>query len=266
MVLANRTPGSVDPDLHAVPTVHVDAREGRDLERWLGRHPRGRVTLRSLGVDRADPVLAAWSRTGDLGSGLVKPDLLAVGTGVLAAGRPDAGESRWQLVSGTSVAAAQVSGAAAVVRGERTWTAPTVRSALAGTAVSVGGRTDGAGLVRPQVALSAGLAVEVAPADYRAWLDGRRAELGTAALVLDRDRRTVTRMVVNLSRRTQTFAARVVGLGSVQAAPAILRLAPGASATVTIRVVGRTAARDQGAVEWRGATGAVSRWPVVVTR
>lgn len=265
MVLANRRPGSLDPDLHAVPTVHVDQRSGRDLRRWLGSHQAGRVTLRPEGVERVPPRVPGWSRTGDLASGVVAPDVLGVGTGVLAADLP--GGSRWQLVSGTSVAAAQVSGAAAVLRGRHDWSAVAVRSALAGTARAVGGRTDGAGLVRPTLAASAPLAVEVAAADYRGWLDGRRAELGTGPLVLGPDRRTTTRTVTNLTRRTRSFTARVLGLSGLRLSHSSVTLPPGGSATVTIRLDGPPGSRDTGVIEWRAAAGdPVVRWHTVLAR
>lgn len=266
MVLANQRAGSLDPDLHAVPTVHVDERTGRELRRWSARNPAGRVTLRPQGLQRVQPRMAAWSRTGDPGSGLVAPDLLGVGAGVLAADLGTTG-SRWQLVSGTSVAAAQVSGAAAVLRGRHDWSAVTVRSALAGTALPVGGRTHGAGLVRPAAAASAPLAVSVTDDDYRDWLDGRRAELGPGPLVVGPDRRTTTRTVTNPTRRTRVVTARVLGLPGLRLSRVTLTLAPGDTATVTLRLDGPLRTGDTGVVEWRAAPGgAVVRWPVLVAR
>jgi minor extracellular serine protease Vpr len=268
MVLANRVAGMLHPDLHAVPTVHVDAAAGRSLLRWLGRRPAGRVTLRSQGVYEVAPRVAGWSRTGDLGSGVVAPDVLAVGSGALAADRPGGNGSRWQLVSGTSVSAAQVSGAAALLRAGHRWSAVAVRSALTGTALPVAGRrTGGAGLVRPGQAFAAPLGVLVADTDYRAWLDGRRTELGTGPLVLGPDRRTATRTVTNLSRRTQTFAARVVGLDRLQVGSQSLTLVPGESGTVTLRIDGQLSSGLAGVVEWRSSHGGpVVRWSVVVAR
>jgi hypothetical protein len=265
MVLANQVTGSLDPDLHAVPTVHVDAAQGDSLRRWLTRHPNGRVTLVPGGLQQTPPRVAGWSRTGDLGLGVVTPDVLAGGAGVLAAGRPDSSDSRWQLVSGTSVAAAQVSGLAAVIRADRSWSAPLVRSALTGTATPVAGSRTGAGLAR-RSSRSASLGVTVSTGDYRAWLEGRRTELGTAALLLDRDRRTVTRTVTNLSGTTRTFTARVSGIPGLQVTPRVLRLTPGESADVTLRVTGRLRDVSRGVVTWRDARGVAARWPVVVSR
>ena len=266
MVLANRLPGSLDPDLHSVPTVHVDPRAGRDLRRWLTRHPGGRVTLHSRGLEQVPVRAAGWSRTGDVRSGLLSPDVLAVGTGVLAADQPASTGARWQLASGTSVAAARVSGAAAVLRAQHAWPATVVRSALATTALPVRG-TGGAGLVRPAAAARAPLAVVAAAADYRGWLDGRRAELGAGPLVLGPDRRTATRTVTNPTRRTRTFGARVLGLGGLRVSVPSLTLAPGESVDVTLSLVGPLKAGDTGAVEWRDARGGpVVRWSVVLAR
>jgi len=259
MVLANEVTGSLDADLHVVPTVHVDADEGATLRRWLAHHPHGRVTLTPRGVQHGPARVAGWSRTGDARLGVAAPDVLAEGSGVLAATSADSGP-RWQLVSGTSVAAAQVSGLAASLISRRGWSANTVRSALAGTAIPVPGSRSGAGLVRRDPS-TATLGVRVTPGDYRGWLDGRRVELGTATLLLDRDRRTVTRTVTNLSGRTRTFTARVTGLPGLTLAPVSLRLAPGQSADVTIRMVGARSGR--GLILWRDGSSVAARWPVL---
>ena len=266
MVLVNEVTGSLDPDLHSVPTVHVDAREGGELSRWLARHPRGRVTLTPRGTQSTPARVAGWSRVGDPQLGVVTPDLLGTGAGVLAAGRADASsDARWQLVSGTSVAAAEVSGLAAVIRSRRPWSATLVRSALAGTADPVPGSRNGAGLART-AAGAATYGVAVTAGDYRAWLDGRRVELGTAALVLDRDRRTVTRTVTNLTRTTRTFTAQVSGLPGLRVSTGTVRLGPGDSAEVTVRLVGRLRDGTRGEVLWRDDSGTAARWPVVVSR
>jgi minor extracellular serine protease Vpr len=252
MVLANVVSGSVDPDLHAVPTVHVDAEQGETLRRWLVRKPRARVTLTPRGIRPTAPQVAGWSRAGDPRLGVATP-------GVLAAGRPDSPDARWQLLSGTSVAAAQVSGLAAALRAQRPWSADLVRSALAGAAAPVAGSRSGAGQVSATTGPAA-LGIEVPPVDYRAWLGGRRTELGTAALLLDRDRRTVTRSV------TRTFRARTTGLAGLRVGSPVITLGPGESAEVTVRLVGPLRDGGRGALVWRDATGQAARWPVVVSR
>ena len=56
--------------------------------------------------------------------------------------------------------------------------------------------------------------------------------------------------------------------GDVQVTPAALRLAPGESATYTVRLPGSDSVSrlDDGYVVWRGATGTVTRVPVLVSR
>ncbi len=273
MVLVNVAAGPVDSDLHAVPTVHLGAADGRRLRDWLSAHPRGRVALRPDGLDRGAPRSVGWSSPGDPASAVLKPDLVAPATGLLAA-LPHA--PGWGFTSGTSAAAAFTSGAAALVRSaHRDWSAAEVRSALATTASRVRGPEDlfgtGAGRVRPERALDPGLVYRVRPRDYRDWLEGAGGrELNTPSILMPAGRARATRTVTNVGRRALYFSSRVSGFDrtTVRVTPAAVRLAPGESAEFTVTVVGGRAAgtSDQGFVTWRGARGTVTRIPVVLAR
>ena len=67
-----------------------------------------------------------------------------------------------------------------------------------------------------------------------------------------------------------SFSARTLGFErhDVRVTPAALRLAPGRSASFTIRVARTPGAvtLDDGAVLWRGANGSRTRIPVLITR
>ncbi len=263
MVLLNLTGGSVDADVHAVPTVHLDRAAARQLRSWLVDHPGARLRLAPAGLSRGGRV-APWSPSGDPASGVVKPDVLAPATGLLAAV-----PGGWDTATGTSAATAWTSGVAARLLSRTGATPAAVQSALVTTASPLPGSAlrTGAGLVQPRRAERPGLVRLVTPTRYRRWLeDGGRLDatsvvlLGTATVA----RHTVT----NVGRRRTYFSSEATGFrGRVLVTPAAVRLGPGESATFTIRVLRRRGARvDDGVITWRGARGTVTRIPVVLAR
>lgn len=274
MVLVNVAPGSVDADLHSVPTVHVAEAAGRELERWLAQHPAGRVTLTPLGVEHQPARVAGWSSGGDPAGAVLKPDVVAPSVGILGAIPPGVRGARWDFVSGTSSGTAFTSGAAAVLLAQHGWSASSVRSALATTASAVSGTPalrSGAGRVRPDRATTPGLVYAVPVEDYRAWLDGTLAtDLNTPSLLLSQGESTAQRTVTNVGRRTLYFSSRAGGFTrhSVSVTPAAIRLDPGESATWTVTIAGPTRASrpDDGFITWRGADGSRTRIPVVLAR
>ena len=78
----------VAADFHSVPTVHLDRADGAALRRWLADHPHGRAALRPIGVERSPARLTSWSASGDPAAGVLKPDVVAPGVGVLGAVPP----------------------------------------------------------------------------------------------------------------------------------------------------------------------------------
>ena len=275
MVLVNVRRGSVDADFHSVPTVHLDRADGLVLRHWLRRHPTGRVTLRPLGVEKREPRVSAWSSGGDPTTGIVKPDLVAPGAGVLGAVPPAVHGTRWDFVSGTSAAAAYTSGAAALLLHQHHWSADVVRSALATTADPVAARNllrEGSGRVRPARAVWPGVAYEVRAGDYRAWLEGRLSSraLNTPSLVLSGDATRASRRITNVGSRAMYFSSSATGFGrhAVTVTPAAVRLAPGESVRFTVHVGGHSGVEplDDGWVTWRGANGTSARIPVLITR
>ncbi|HEX6238006.1 MAG TPA: S8 family peptidase, partial [Acidimicrobiales bacterium] len=197
MVLANVEPGSLDADFHSVPTVHVAKRDAVVLFRYLQRAgSRARAALR-LGdrtgkAPRPVPQVAGFSSRGPAlanDSDLLKPDVAAPGAGILAAVAPPSNEGRrFDLYSGTSMAAPHVAGLAAFLLGERPrWSPMKVKSAMMTTAGSVRTRTgeaerngfaQGAGQVRPRRFVGPGLFVVSTPLEWRRYTQGQGLDWG----------------------------------------------------------------------------------------
>lgn len=275
MVLVNVRRGSVDADFHSVPTVHLDHADALVLRHWLRGHPSATASLRPLGLERRSPRVSAWSSGGDPSNGLVKPDVVAAGTGVLGAVPPTLHGARWDFVSGTSAAAAYTSGAAALLLQRHRWSPDVVRSALATTADRVVARNllrEGAGRVRPARAVRPGVAYEVRPGDYRRWLEGDLSSraLNTPSLVVSRDATVAHRRITNIGSRAMYFSSTVTGFArhAVIVTPAAVRLAPGETARFTVHVADHSVVGplDDGWVTWRGANGTRARIPVLITR
>ena len=266
MVLVNTDPGGLSADLHAVPTVHLAVGDGRRLVSWAARHPRGHIVLAARPVTRAVPRVLEWSSTGSPAAAYPKPDVVAPGDGVL--GAVPGGEG-WQFLGGTSAAAAWVSGTAARLRADRGWSAAATRSALVTTAepLPAGVLDAGAGRVRVQAVDSPGLVLGTDPADYREWLEGDRLGLNTTSLVV-RGEGTLTRTVTNVGRRARYFSTSAAGFErhDVTVTPAALRLGPGESARITVRVARGDGTQEDGAVLLRGGAGTRTRLPLLVTR
>jgi minor extracellular serine protease Vpr len=269
MVLGNVRPGPVVDDFHAVPTVQLSAPDAVRLHRWVRTHDRTTIRMSGLAPSPGAGRTAAWSPPGDPRASLVKPDVVAVGDGVLGAVPDDRG---WSLFSGSSASTARVSGAAALLRSHHDWRAPVVRSVLATTAVPLAGDSvlqQGAGRAGADVH-GARLALVVRTSRYREALDsGSWADLNLSS-VLVRGNVAVTRRVTNLGSRAEYFSAQAVGFTRhrVRVSPLATRLDPGESATFRIAVSGPTTpgSVDDGWIRWRGARGSVTRVPVAITR
>ncbi|HET9827565.1 MAG TPA: S8 family serine peptidase [Nocardioidaceae bacterium] len=284
MVLADTRGQDVDADVHTVPTVHLGARQAAQVRGYLRRTgARATATLvPSAGSSAGAPTVAGFSSRGPAdaaGGGVLKPDLTAPGVGVLGAVAPpsDSGRS-WDLRSGTSTSAPQVAGLAAFVLGVHPrWSPARVRSAMMTTARDLAGPhgplVEGAGQVDPVRVLDPGLVFDTGRA---AWL---RVAVGTepasqvnapsVAVGELVGPTTLERRVTNVGRVSESYSVRVRGLRDVdvQAFPATVRLAPGQSRTVRLRITARPSApvdRDvTGWLVWKGSRHRV-RVPVSV--
>lgn len=275
MVLVNQGPGSVEADLHSIPTVHLGEEAGRTLRDWHADHPSARVTLNPLGLRRGPARVTPWSSTGDPTAILVKPDVVGPAVGLLGAVPPGVRSTRWDIVSGTSAATAVTSGLALRLRARHDdWSADAVRSALSTTAASVRAPSvlhQGAGLPDADRADRPALAYLVQDGDYRAWLEGSTApgELNVASILLSGKTATTRRTITNVGTRTRSFTARVEGFTGhqVTVAPSSVRLAPGESASFEVEVTGPDGAApvDDGWLTWFGPDSR-TRIPVVISR
>ncbi|MGH3307761.1 MAG: S8 family serine peptidase, partial [Nocardioides sp.] len=266
---------TVEADLHSVPTVHVSRSAAAEIVDLHAERPHARVSLRPLPAERTRVRVARWSAPGDPTATLVKPDLVAPGSGVLAAVPPSVSRTRWDFASGTSAATAWTSGQAALLIARTHWGADRIRSALVTSASAVAGNLSvlrsGGGQPRARRAERPGLAYLVRPGDYRTWLDGDLdRELNTPSILLSEHGGIVRRSVTNVSRRAAYFSVRVSGFEAhdVRVTPLALRVRPGASAGFDVEVTGPAHAHplDDGWITWVGADGTRTRIPVVLTR
>ncbi len=297
MVLVNRTRGGTDADLHAVPTVHVTKSEGRQILAYLGAAKHPTASLDAESGRRLPPAMADFSARGPspVSADVLKPDLTAPGVSVLAAVAPPSNFGHlWDLYSGTSMAAPQVAGLAAIISGRHPqWTPAMTKSALMTTARPVGDIAlplqQGAGEVGPRAMLDPGLVYGAGYDDWLAYLRGsgdsaaapfvdgttagiRPVDLNMASIAVGSlvGEESVTRTVTNVGGSTESYTARVTGLRGIAASVSTpsITLRPGGSATFDVTLTARGNARygrfAQGELTWQGSAGHVVSSPVVV--
>ena len=281
MVLANTGPDSVDGDIHAVPTVHLDATAAAAVKAYVAdAGTDARISLEPAGNhELGDPAIAPFSARGPVpGGDLLKPDVTAPGVSAVGAVAPPVSSGRlWDLTSGTSVSTAYVAGLAALIRADHpTWSPARVKSALMTTAYDTTTGSpfaQGAGHVDPRRLLDPGLVLDSGPAAWRAFLRGelRPQDLNLPSVAVGGlvGRATVVRRVTSLASSTETYTASVSGLQGVTATvrPATVTLDPGESRRVRIRLVATPDAPvddfTTGSLTWTGLSHQV-RLPVVV--
>lgn len=127
---------SIVADEHYLPTVHLGKADGDALLAWLRQAsgPSGSISASQIvrSAQYGDQ-LNASSSIGPIGLDYLKPDLAAPGTSILAASLSDGIRS----LSGTSMAAPHVAGAAALLRAlHPSWGADEVESALRTSALA----------------------------------------------------------------------------------------------------------------------------------
>ncbi len=216
------------------------------------------------------PRVASWSSGGDPSAALLKPDLVAPASGILGGTSADTGGVAWDFVTGTSAATAYAAGVAATLLSERDLSATEVRSAMATTAqpLTTGVIAAGAGRVRAGDATKPGLVYPLDAGDYRSWLEGRRTHLNTPSILLSGGRsgppdghqhRLARPLLLVTDGRL-----RASGDGDAECGPARPRRERDLSDHRVRR--GQTARLDDGYVVWRGASGTLTRIPVLISR
>ncbi len=128
---------STNGDGHSLPGVHIGDTNGDALRTWLASGSGHMATISGYTLDttgyEAD-IMAAGSSRGPAAalSDIIKPDVAAPGTDILAAYRTG---DNYDLMSGTSMASPHVAGAAALMRSlYPSWSVTEIQSALMTTA------------------------------------------------------------------------------------------------------------------------------------
>ena len=201
MVLVNPTENSIDFDLHAVPTVHLDVDKADDVFAYL--EAAGDDATASLqpgnltGETTPVPQVAGFSSRGPSlanDGDILKPDISAPGVGVLAAVAPPFNAGRdYDLYSGTSMSSPHIAGLAAFLMSQDPLLTPMqAKSAMMTTATSVRDETgarsndtlaEGAGMVRPKRFFNPGLTVTSGPREWRGLLAYEGLDLGVVSPV-----------------------------------------------------------------------------------
>jgi len=197
MILVNPTPNTLNADIHAVPTVHLDDVAGAAFKRYLASHPavKARLTPGNIVTGPAvrAPNLGADSSRGPAlagGGDILKPDLLAPGLEILAAYSPVRTGLDFEFLGGSSMSSAFIAGIGALMKhAHPDWSPAMIKSALMTTATVH--RNDGkkiredenlevrptpfgigAGMVQPNAALDPGLVYDAGLNDWLGFLCG----------------------------------------------------------------------------------------------
>ncbi|UFS57660.1 S8 family peptidase [Subtercola endophyticus] len=295
MLLVNKTPSSIDLDLHAVPTVHLDS------DSWDGTYAYSAstgatatfTTGNQAGASPAVPQLAGFSSHGPVeadGSDILKPDISAPGVAILAAtANAEGGAPTYAFYSGTSMAAPHIAGLAALYLGVHPLATPAeIKSAMMTTGTDLvdasGAPSEdvfgqGAGNVKPTSYLSPGLLYLNGVDDWLSYLEGIGYDAGTtpidasdlnlASIAIGSltGSQTVTRTVT--STEAGTFTAAPVSIAGITTtvSPSTLTFgAAGESQSYTVTLTRTDAALNEfatGYLTWSSGSTSV-RSPIAV--
>jgi len=291
-ILVNVTPGSLNADLHFVPTIHLDDTVHDAVKAYAGTSG-ATATINPAYASAPAPAIAAFSSRGPLLAGdgdVLKPDLSAPGVDILAAVAPPGNNGRdFDIYSGTSMSSPHVAGLAALLMDlHPNWSPMMIKSALMTTGSDLVTGADpfaqGAGHVVPNSAADPGLVYDASWLDWLGFLCGtgqlqasycpaigfdpsdyNSASIAIGALA---GVQTVKRTVKNVSGVSETyeFSYTLPGI-DVVANPSSFTVAPGGSASyeLTFTVVSATpSVYATGFVYWTGSNGHIVRSPVAV--
>jgi subtilisin family serine protease len=222
-----------------VPVVAIPAAAARTLKDLIRR---GVVVGAGIGRAKTEPnadlgAVAPFSSHGLAFGGLLAPEVSAPGTGIATSdpGATADGEPAFSTVSGTSVSAAAVAGAAALLIQERpSLTAADLASLLAGSAHAAGARltAGGTGVVDVGASAIGEVTASHTSIAFGTWT-GPAWRATRALTVRNVSRR---RLVIEVTTRSPFLAVK----------PSRLALSPGRQ--VRVRVTARLSERSRGAI------------------
>ena len=254
VVLANNAEAALNPALDGthIPVATILLSQGNAIAGFFAGAGSAdmRLDYPSVATAEIPDQVANFSSRGPSSFALLKPDVAAPGSNILAAVNGDA--NAFGVLSGTSMASPHIAGAAALLRKTHPeWSPAEVKSALmltsktAGLTALPGGVAAsafdmGAGRVRADVASTTGLVMHETSYHYlRAdpARDGDPASLNLPSLGSDTciGQCSFVRTFRNAGNSAQSWNLSLSGVsGSVT--PTTLALAPGASASATFRI------------------------------
>lgn len=277
MVLVNVTPGSVNADLHAVPSIHLADTARAALKAYAATAgATAAISQAEIFANGNAPLTASFSSRGPLlaaGGDLLKPDIMAPGQDIIAAVAPPNNSGKlFDAYQGTSMASPHIAGLAALMKELKPgWSPMMIKSALMTTARDVldGPNThplvifrQGAGFAQPQRMDDPGLVFDSnivewkafecgtgqLVADYCSFLAIDPSDLNTPSIAIGDlgGVQTVTRRVTNVSKSSSTYTASVAGMGGIETVvtPSTLVVGPGQTKSFTVRFTRTTAAAN----------------------
>jgi subtilisin family serine protease len=184
-VLVNVTPNFLAGDSFVIPGVHLAMEDGVALKGWLTSTVVQTATVQGYTMNitdtNADIINASSSRGPNYVGDVIKPDVTAPGTDILAAVATDhanpAPNPEFDFYSGTSMASPHAAGVALLLRKlHPDWTAAEIQAAMTSTADNSQTRNEdgsdatpfdtGAGSVRAAHAAMAGLVLDESYEDF----------------------------------------------------------------------------------------------------
>jgi subtilisin family serine protease len=278
MILLNTSANSINADLHAVPTVHLQHTDRPAVKAYAATAgATARINAATILFNAAAPFTASFSSRGPLigGNGdLLKPDLIAPGQDIIAAVSPIGYNGRlFDSLSGTSMSSPHVAGLAALMKELKPgWSPMAIKSALmtTGTDVLDGGVPppetnpvlifrQGAGHVQPNAAATPGLVFDSSFGDWLSFLCAVQpgggcagvpasdpSNLNTPSIAIGdlAGVQTVTRRVTNVGGNPATYEASVAGMVGFDTVvtPKLLTLAAGETKSFTVAFTRTSAA------------------------
>ncbi|MEV4411076.1 S8 family serine peptidase [Catellatospora sp. NPDC049609] len=244
-------------DLYRMDKLVVLGMDDTQYEELTGRLAAGPIDVTVQGEDVTDRIASFSSRGPSLRFGL-KPELVAPGVGIRSTVPTALFGPGQYLMSGTSMAAPHVAGAAALLRQLHPGQAPAaVLSTLVGTAKPVGGTPTAYGSGRLDVAAAARAALTAEPASLSFGLaDLSGPTVGGKATVTLR----------NSGTRALTVRLRADS-GAVRVKPDRVTVPAGRTAKVTVTLQAKRPAGDTeitGAVTADAGAGRVARVPYLL--